>query len=144
MATTRELIADIEEKRQALRQAIEGAGGQWEVAPGQGEWTPRQTAEHAISMERMYAGLVAEALQRPGPPGQELALASELEAVRAFEAAIQDCSPVLAGVTDGDLAKPSELRGDLPSPDTPETVEGVLSLIAFHLDDHTTQIVEAS
>ena len=144
MAGTRELIADIEEKRRALRQAIEGAGGHWEVAPGTDEWTPRFTAEHAVGMDRMYAGLVADALQRPGPPSQEVSFDNETEALRAFESAIKDGDPILAAVTDGDLAKPAELRGELPSPDTPATVEGLLSLIAFHLDDHTTQIVNAS
>ncbi|MCH8168682.1 MAG: hypothetical protein IIC03_12255, partial [Proteobacteria bacterium] len=53
---------------------------------------------------------------------------------------IQDCTPGLRNVTGADLSKPAEIRGEVPSPDIPKTVEGVLWLTAFHLDDHAQQI----
>jgi hypothetical protein len=144
MATVEELRTSIEEKRAALREAISAAGGTWEVEPAPGEWTPRQTGEHAIGMEWMYGGLLAGALGAEAPPGRDLALTSSADALSALEAAIEDCSPLLQRVTDADLAKPAELRGEVPSPDIPKTVEGVLWLTAFHLDDHAQQIAAAA
>lgn len=143
MATTDELRTSIEEKRQALREAISSASDRWEVAPGADEWTPRATAEHAIGMEYMYAGMLADALMGQVPEGPDLSLASAPEALKAFEQAVQDCTPGLQRVVDQDLARSAELRGDVPTPDIPKTVEGVLWLTAFHLDDHGQQIAAA-
>lgn len=140
MATVQELRASIEEKRRNLHEAIESASDRWEVASGPDEWTPRATAEHAISMEWMYAGMLAEAVQGDAPERQTLSLANAQEALSALEAAIQDCTPGLRNVTGADLSKPAEIRGEVPSPDIPKTVEGVLWLTAFHLDDHAQQI----
>ncbi len=143
MATTDELRASIEEKRQALREAISSASERWEVVPGEDGWTPRATAEHAVGMEYMYAGMLADALMGQAPERPELSLANAPEALSAFEQAVQDCSHGLQRVVDQDLGRKAELRGDVPSDDIPKTVEGVLWLTAFHLDDHGKQIAAA-
>lgn len=140
MATANELRASIDQRHQELRAALEAAGARWEVEPATGEWTARQTAEHAIGMERMYAGLVAEALSGDAPGGKEIALASAQDALTALEEAIGACAPVLQSVSDADLSQAAELKGEVPSPDIPKTVEGVLWLNAFHIDDHAKQI----
>lgn len=145
MATAGELRTSIEEKRGALPEAISAAADRWEIAPGPDEWTPRRTSEHAIGMEWMYGGLLAEALGATAPEGRELALTSSADALSALAAAIEDCArPLQRGVTDADLAKPAELRGEVPSPDIPTTIEGVLWMTALHLDDHAQQIAAAA
>ena len=143
MANLEELRTSIEQKRQAMREAISSASDRWEVAPGADEWTPRATAEHAVGMEYMYAGMLADALMGQVPERPELSLANAPEALTAFEQAVQDCTPGLQRVMDQDLPRKAELRGDVPSDDIPKTVEGVLWLTAFHLDDHGKQIAAA-
>ena len=92
----------------------------------------------------MYGGLLADALGAAAPRRRDLALSSSADALRARDAAVADCAPPLGGVTEADLAKPAELRGEVPSPDIPQTIEGVLWLTAFHLDDHAQQIAAAA
>ena len=143
MATADELRTSIEEKRGALREVISAAADRWEIAPGPDEWTRRRTGEHAIGMEWMYGGLLAEALGATAPEGRELALTSSADALSALAAAIEDCAPLQRGVTDADLARPAELRREVPTPDIPATIEGVLWLTTFQLNDHARQIAAA-
>ncbi len=140
MATADELRVSIEQRQQELRAAIESVTDRWEVEPAPDEWTARQTAEHTIGMQRMYAGMLTAAVGGDAPEGREITLASAQDALRELESAIADCSPGLQAVSDTDLAKTAELRGEVPSPDIPKTVEGVLWLTAFHVDDHAKQI----
>lgn len=143
MASADECRATIDANRDALRNALMGAGGSWDQSPSESddeaEWSPRQVAEHAIAAERSFASMVAAVTSAEAPERQELSLATVEEAIAAFEAAINDANAVLLGLTDDDLAIEARAVGSFPP-----TVEGVLQLTAYHLEDHAQQIAAAS
>jgi hypothetical protein len=64
--------------------------------------------------------------------------------VQALEAAIAGTRAVFAEVGDEQLRQSAQLGGEIPSPDVPKTVEGLLWLTAWHMDDHAQQISAAS
>lgn len=144
MATAEELRATIEQRGRELRTAIEQAASVWESEPAEGEWAPRATAEHAVGAMRSYAGMVARAVEREAPEGRDVTAATPAEAVQALEAAIADTRGVFAQVRDEQLRQSTELGGEIPSPDVPKTVDGLLWLTAWHIDDHAQQIAAAS
>lgn len=144
MATASELTATINQRRQELRAAIEAASSTWGQSPGGEEWSPQKTAEHTVGMAWMYAGLLADALKIDAPQRGEISFETPQAALSALEAAIADAEAGLSKVTDADLTTPAEIKGEVPSPDVPKTVEGVLWLTAFHLDDHAKQIAAAA
>lgn len=144
MATADELRATIDQRGQELRAAIEQAASSWESEPAADKWSPRATAEHAVGMVRSYAGMVARAVECEAPEGQDVTAASPAEAVQALEAAIADTQAVFAQVGDEQLRQSVELGGEIPTPDIPKTVEGLLWLTAWHMDDHAQQITAAS
>lgn len=143
MASADECRATIDAKRDALREALIGAGASWDQPPSESDdeeqWSPRQVAEHAIGAERTFAGMIASVTDAEAPERQELSLATVEEAIAALEAAINDANTVLLGLSDDDLAIEAREIGNFPP-----SVEGILQLAAYHLDDHSKQIAAAS
>ncbi len=143
MASADECRATIEVSRDALRDALFGAGDSWDQPPSESAdeeaWSPRQVAEHVIGGERSFAGMIASVTKADSPERQELSLGTIEEALAALEAAIIDANTVLLALTDDDLA--IEAREIAPFP---PSVEGLLQLTAHHLDDHARQIAAAS
>ena len=143
MASADECRATIDAKRDALREALIGAGASWDQPPSESDdeeqWSPRQVAEHAIGGERSFAGMIAAVTDVEAPERQELSLATVEEAIAALDAAIKDANTVLLGLSDDDLAIEARAIGNFPP-----SVEGILQLAAHHLDDHSKQIAAAS
>ena len=140
MASASELRRGIDGARAALRVAVSDAAARWETSPGRDEWSPRQTAEHAIGAEPAYAGIIARSLGLDVPARQDLSLADASEALRALRAAAAACALVLDAITDEQLGTAASLGESVPFP---KTVAGVLQLAASHLDDHAQQIRSA-
>ncbi len=162
MATVEELRAAIEEGRRALAGAIEAATDRWEAAllepeseamsrgatPGE-PWSPRQAAEHAIGSEYFYTGMLADALQGERAPAAPLSLESADEALRALDQAARSSDAALSPVATRDLPKAAPVRDgqidymQMRGVSASKTVEGLLQLFAFHLQDHAQQIRSA-
>jgi len=148
MASMNELRDRITSNRQKLSEALAGAGDKWESADDDG-WSPRRAAEHCIERDGGLAGIAAAAA-RGEPPAEEyartgdpdaaclLSLATAADASTALETTGAASDAALAGISEADLATPAELNaGSLPN-----TIEGVLTLTAWHLNDHAQQIAK--
>ena len=137
MASAQEIMDSIRANRQTFRDAIVAAADRWEsVAEGE-EWTPRQVAEHAIGAERSFAGMMAAAVGQDAPGKVELSLASAAEADAAMDASSEACIASIEAVNDENLSAEAPMPNGLPFP---KSVEGVLQLVDWHLQDHTGQI----
>ncbi len=137
MATAAELVQAAGEGRIALKAAVAAAADRWEsVAEGE-EWTPRQVAEHVIGAERAVASMMAAAVGQEAPPPRELSLASASDATAAFDANSEACRAVFEAITDENLSAAAPLPDGAPFA---KSVEGALTLVAWHYSDHTGQI----
>lgn len=147
MTTARELRGAITSNRQALRDALDAAADRWESGDD-GGWSPRLIAEHCVGREFGLAGIATAATQ--GQPADErytltnhsdsaeFSFGTAADALAALEATGAACDHVFRGVDDQDLEKPAELdAGSLP-----KNIEGVMQLAAWHLNDHTEQILK--
>jgi hypothetical protein len=149
MASARQLNDEITTSRQKLRDALQGALSQWETGDDEG-WSPRRIAEHCIDRDFGLAGIAAAAL-RGTPPAERYARTGDpdaacqcsfptaAEALTALVESAEAGDEVFGVVVDEDLVKPAELHaGSLPN-----SVEGVMMLAAWHLNDHAEQIPKA-
>lgn len=143
MSSADEYRSNVAAARQALQDAIAGAGGRWDAAPaGEGEagWAPKRVAEHVLGSERVFAGMIAGAMEGKAPERKQFDFPSSAEALAAFDDTCADCDKVLRYIEDRDLAKAA------PMPDSlafPKTIEGVLQLSIYHLNDHAKQIASS-
>ncbi len=148
MATAEELRQEITANRRKLRDALGAAGEKWESADDDG-WSPRHTAEHCIGREFGLAGIGAAAMRgdaaewqhaRTNHPGEAsgFSFATAAEALAALESTAADCDAAFGAVEDDDLVKSAELDVD----SLPNTIEGVMRLTAWHLNDHAEQIAK--
>jgi hypothetical protein len=142
MPSANELRAEIAAGREALRTAIEGAAAQWDRSLEGDEWSPRKTAEHALSAELHFASEVARATGRNPIEREEFELDSPTDAIEALTRVAAATTAVYARVADGDLeaAVPfmeniGRFSGD---------VAGAMDLAAYHYNDHARQIGAAS
>jgi uncharacterized damage-inducible protein DinB len=137
MASAQEIIEGIRANRQTFRDAIAASADRWEnVAEGE-EWSPRQVAEHAIGAERSFAGMMAAAVGQEAPAKVELSLAGAAEADTAMDASREACIACIEPVTDENLSAEAPMPDGAPFP---KSVEGVLQLVDYHLQDHAGQI----
>jgi hypothetical protein len=141
MPSADEYRAQIAASREALRNAIQGAGDRWEVAPrgGDGEesWAPRRVAEHVIGSERRFAAVIAASMEGRAPESKEFAFATNADALAAFDANCTDCDKVFRYIEDRDLTKAAPMPDGAPFP---KNIEGFLQLDVAHLNDHAQQI----
>ena len=142
MPSAHELRVEITAGREALRNAIEGAAAQWDRSPEGDEWSPRKTAEHALSAELHFASEVATATGQAPIEREEFELDSPTDTIEALARVAAATTAVYARVADGDLeaAMPfmensSRFSGD---------VAGAMGLAAYHYNDHARQIGAAS
>lgn len=135
MATPDELRAALAEGRAAMREAIEAAEMGWRHAPGEGQWTAQEVAEHVIDTEARITTMICEACGYPGIDAGAPDCASSIEAVDEFDAVVNRCDGKLKHVTAEDLRKPHDQFG---------TVEGIFEMNARHLVEHAAQIREAA
>lgn len=140
MPSADEYRAQVAAARDALRNAITGAGDRWEASPGgEGEesWAPRKVAEHVIGSERAFAGMIATAMEGKSPERKQYSFESNQEALSALDETCADCDKVIRYVEDRDLVKTAPMPDGLPFP---KTIEGVVQLSVYHLNDHASQI----
>ncbi|MYE46128.1 MAG: hypothetical protein F4X25_05145 [Chloroflexi bacterium] len=133
MATPDELRAQIAEGRAAFRGAREGAAEGWDEHPEGDEWTRRETAEHTINIDYVFAAW-GERLRGAEPTYTEspdLSLASAAEALEAFAASSAHSDAAWAEVTAEQLE--GEIREGIGG-------EYGMSLVGTHLHDHAQQI----
>ncbi len=161
MATAEDLKTAFAAAGETMAGAISEAAGIWdeqvlppeapEVSPGAtgDAWTPRQTVEHAVGALGFYRGLVAAATKQQMETPERGPLPSAEEAAAALTAAVEATTATLSTVEDGDLERPAGLP-DVPVSylkslgiETGASVEGVLLMLAAHLEDHAAQIRRA-
>jgi hypothetical protein len=143
MPSADEYRAQVVASREALRNAIAGVGGRWEASPGgdgEASWAPRKVAEHVLGAERMFAGMVARAMEGKSPERKEYSFPDPATALAALDETCADCDRVLRYVEDRDLAKAAPMPDALPFP---KTIEGVFQLSTYHLADHANQIASS-
>lgn len=133
MATPDELRERIAEGRVAFSAALEGAAGGWEERPEGDEWTRRETAEHTIGIDYVFAawGEGLSGAEQTYTERPELSLASAAEALEAFAASSAHSDSAWADVTAEQLE--AEIRPDIGG-------EYGMSLVGSHLRDHAEQI----
>ncbi|MDE2893235.1 MAG: DinB family protein [Chloroflexota bacterium] len=143
MPTADELRSGIDGGRAALRLAIQSAEDSWDVAKGteeEGEagWSPRQTAEHVIPSEIMFANMICAACGYDGPEdpvGENPQFATAAEAVAALDAVVEASNSKIKYVQDHELGKSAGGEGFGAAP------AGMLMHAAvWHLADHAAQI----
>ncbi len=137
MATAADLKQQMGEARAALQAAITGAADRWETVAEGEEWTPRHIAEHAIGAERAFAGMMAPGVGQEAPAPQELSLDSAADAAAAFDANSEACRAIFEAVTEANISAEAPMPDGAPFA---KSVEGVLTLAAWHYNDHTGQI----
>ena len=142
MPTADELRAGIAGGRAALRAAIQAAADNWETPKGTAEdgeagWSPRQTAEHVIPSELMFAGGVCAACGYDGPenPLTGAEFASADDAVAALDAITAACDGKVKHVQDHELGKSAGGEGMAAMP-----VAALMIADIWHLTDHAAQI----
>lgn len=135
MASPDELRDRIEAARERFRAALRSAAARWDAAPGPGEWSPRQVAEHVVRAEVWFASKVCTSCGYPGREAEPVSLATPDEALRAFEEAAAWSAGRLKYVTPEDLARPDDRFG---------TVADVMTAAAAHLDEHAAQLMRTA
>ncbi|MEX1022786.1 MAG: DinB family protein [Dehalococcoidia bacterium] len=139
MASAEELRNQISQNRAGLREALQGADGKWEQAPGGEEWTPKQIAEHVVGAEVYFANKVSEAMQGKKAEFERQEIASSADALTRLEVASAIADKTYRYVEDRDLTKAAE-----PPTDTfPKNIEGLLANAAHHLQEHAEQLRRA-
>lgn len=142
MPSAEELRSGISESRLALRRAIEGAAPRWERSPDAEQWSPRQTAEHALAAELHFARELAAVTARGSVERREFDLASAADALAALAEVSAATAPAFDAVTDGDLALAVPLVADIDQ--FTGDVAGLMTLAAYHNNDHAQQVDAAS
>ena len=154
MATPDELRAAIADARQELQQALGAASDSWELQPTQSEdeepWTVRQTAEHTVESELVFANEVCRSCGYPGPENpfaespltfvrgrlpDDIQLANAAGAQDAFETAVAAADSKIKYVTETDLEMKNEHFG---------TVGELMDRWSRHLQRHAAQIRSAA
>ncbi|MXV80997.1 MAG: DinB family protein [Chloroflexi bacterium] len=142
MPTADELRAGIDGARAALRVAIQTSGDAWETPKGTADdgeagWSPRQTAEHVIPAEMMFATGVCAACGYDGPdnPLTSTEFATPDDALAALDAVAEAANSKIKYVQDEELGKSQGGEGMAAVP-----VAGLMAMNTWHLADHAAQI----
>jgi hypothetical protein len=93
-----------------------------------------------LGAERVFAGMVAKAMEGKSPERREYAFADNNAALAALDETCADCDKVFRYIEERDLAKAAPMPDGLPFP---KTIEGVLQLSVHHLGDHANQIASS-
>lgn len=133
----KELRRKMTRGRMALREAIEFVASAWEIhhqpRPGETEvWSARETAEHAISTELWFAGLVAAVIGIPVPAMYGIDLQTSADAEIALDEVSMAVDSVYGWVAPAQLDLETEVG---------RTVASVMRWSAWHLHEHAKQMV---
>ena len=131
MATAKELRETIAKNREALKQAFESAGSNWEQTLPDDEWSPRRIAEHAVGQEANYANRAAGILGGNPVPTQEWAFENAQAAVEALTKIGPEADKRYAWAEDRDLAKADGNN---------RTLQDTMERAANHLMEHVEQL----
>lgn len=162
MATADQLRTAFAAAGQSMAGAINDAAGIWgeQLLPPEAAqemnpratgdaWTPQQTVEHAVGALGFFRGLVAAAMEQEAEPPERAPFPTAEEAAAALTAAVEATTATLSTIEDGDLERsaglPETSLNYLKSLEieTTTSVEGVMQILAVHLDDHAAQIRKA-
>ncbi len=142
MPTADELRAGIAGSRAALRAAIQASAANWETPKGTADdgeagWSPRQTAEHVIPSEMMFANGICAACGYDGPdnPLASTEFATADDALAALDAVEAAFNSKINYVQDEELGKSAGGEGLAAMPAGALMVGNL-----WHLVDHTAQI----
>ncbi|MFN0095567.1 MAG: DinB family protein [Dehalococcoidia bacterium] len=141
MPTPDELRAAIADGRAALRSALEAAAsGDWEKRPASGEgeaaWSARETAEHTVEIEALFATAVCTACGYPGVEFAKPSYATPAEAIAGLEAVTELTNKKLKYVSETDLEKVHD--------QWKRSAADIMGVNAHHLNDHAAQIRTAA
>jgi hypothetical protein len=123
--------------RMAIREAIEFVASDWEFRhqprPGETEvWSARETAEHAISTELWFAGLVAAVIGVSVAATYGIDLPTPADAEIALDEVSMAVDSVYGWVAPVQLDLETEVG---------RTVASVMRWSAWHLHEHAKQMV---
>lgn len=136
MASAAEMRQQLAANRAAFKEALSAAGGKWEQAAPDDEWTPRRIAEHAIGAEVLFATRCFEAMQSKPSDWERKPLENLETALTTLDAATAISDRAFRYVEDHDL-----LKAGTPSGDTyPKNVGGILQNAIDHLAEHTATL----
>ena len=136
MASAAEMRQQLATNRAAFREAISAAGGKWEQAEPDDEWTPRRIAEHAIGADVLFATRCFEALQSKPTEWERQPLETLDAALARLDAATAIADRAYRYVEDHDL-----LKMGTPVTDTyVKNVAGILQNAIDHLAEHTATL----
>lgn len=136
MASAAEMRQQLAANRAAFKEALSAAGGKWEQAAPDDEWTPRRIAEHAIGAEVLFATRCFEAMQSKPSEWERKPLENLETALTTLDAATAISDRAFRYVEDHDL-----LKAGNPSSDTyAKNVGGILQNAIDHLAEHTATL----
>jgi hypothetical protein len=135
MATADELRKQIEQNRQALRDALQGVKS-WEDGTDE-NWGAKRISQHTVRAEVGYGNRVSQAMEGKPQDWADAEFASAEDALAKEEAAAAILNRALRYVEDRDLKK----RAEVPGP-YPQDVEGVMIALAAHLQEHATELTK--
>ena len=133
MASADELRNQIQQNREALRQALQGASS-WEDGTDEA-WGTKRIAQHAIRSEVGYANRISKAMEGKPQDWPDIELASAEEALAKETEASAMADKALRYVEDRDLKKRAEVPGNYS-----QDVEGAMAALASHLKEHADEV----
>ncbi len=134
MATAKELRDSITKNREALKAAIEAAASKWETSPGGDARSPREDAEHAISLDLKDGQQAAAILGGNPPPAMEISFPTPAAAVEALTKIGAEVDKRFSWAEDRDLSKG---QGG-------NTLESIFNHAMTHLAEHAENIKKAT
>jgi len=133
MATADELRKQIEQNRQALREALQGVKS-WEDGTDE-SWGAKRITQHVVRSEVGYGNRVSKAMEGKPQDWGDVEFASSQEALAKEEQAAAMLDKALRYVEDRDLKK----RAEVPGPYS-QDVEGAMAALSAHLLEHATEL----
>ncbi len=133
MATADELRKQIEQNRQALREALQGVKS-WEDGTDE-TWGAKRITQHVVRSEVGYGNRVSTAMEGKPQDWGDVEFASAEEALAKEEQAAAMLDKALRYVEDRDLKKRAEVPGSYS-----QDVEGAMVALSAHLLEHATEL----
>lgn len=133
MASADELRDQIQQNRQALREALQGVKA-WEDGSDD-SWGAKRIAQHVVGSEVRYANRISKAMEGKPQDWGDVEFASPEEALSKEEEAALMMDKALRYVEDRDLKKRAEVPGSYS-----QDVEGAMEGLSAHLHEHATEL----
>ena len=130
MAPLPELREHVQEAHQRLARAIDATADSWEELR-EGEWSPREMAQHAMELDLKFATAITRAAGLAPPDRRSFEFATAAAAGAELRGIDQAVATVLTQLVARDLGKSSAVLG---------SVYGTLVLTAHHLNLRALQM----